>query len=109
MDKPTDGPWHTWFDPFSHCWRIDHKIPDNSIIVAIGVGKESDARLICQAPALAAEVERLRGLLGRYMSAYPAFRMKPVGAEGSPARIEQENLMALEELAKDALARQEAP
>lgn len=53
-----------------------------------------------------AELERLRPLaavLQHYVGAYPAFRMKPIGAEGSPARIEQENLMALEEQARAAL------
>lgn len=52
---------------------------------------------------LAADVEQLRTVLERYMFAYPAFRMKPVGAPGSPARIESERLMALEEAAQAAL------
>lgn len=47
---------------------------------------------------------RLIKTLERYMAAYPAFRMKPVGGEGSPARIEQENLMKLEEEAQAAIA-----
>lgn len=51
------------------------------------------------------ENSALRAVLHRYMSAYPAFRMKPIGAPGSPARIEQENLMALEESARATLAR----
>lgn len=42
-------------------------------------------------------------LLERYIAAYPAFRVKPVGAPGSRARDEQERLMALEEAALAAL------
>jgi hypothetical protein len=48
-------------------------------------------------------IEQLRTVLERYMFAYPAFRMKPIGAPGSPARIESERLMALEEAARAAL------
>lgn len=51
--------------------------------------------------------DALMAALQRYVNAYPAFRMKPIGAEGSPARIEQENLMAIEEQAKAALSRDE--
>lgn len=49
----------------------------------------------------------LLAVLQRYVNAYPAFRMKPIGAPGSPARIEQENLMALEDAAKAAIAKAE--
>lgn len=49
----------------------------------------------------------LVAVLRRYMSAYPAFRIKPIGAPGSQARIEQENLMALEDAARNAIARAE--
>lgn len=42
-------------------------------------------------------------VLSRYVSAYPAFRMKPVGAPGSDKRIEQQNLMALEDTAQAAI------
>lgn len=44
-------------------------------------------------------------VLARYLGAYPAFRIKPTGAPGSPARIEQESLMALEDAAMAALAK----
>ncbi len=56
------------------------------------------AHLIAAAP-------QLLDLLDRYVSAYPAFRIKPIGADGSPARIEQEMLMALEEKAKAVAAK----
>jgi hypothetical protein len=46
-------------------------------------------------------------VLKRYVNAYPAFRMKPVGAPGSEKRIEQENLMALEDAARAAIAKAE--
>lgn len=49
----------------------------------------------------------LIAILRRYIAAYPAFRMKPIGAPGSAARIEQENLMALEEAATAAIAKYE--
>ena len=49
--------------------------------------------------------DELALLLHRYVSAYPAFRIKPIGAEGSPARVEQEMLMSLEDSAREALAR----
>lgn len=62
--------------------------------------------------AMQTELTRLRGenrelvgLLGRYVNAYPAFRIKPIGADGSVARIEQEMLTALEEKAQAALAK----
>lgn len=64
--------------------------------------KEEDA----QAAVTAANShDDLVKLLERYMAAYPAFRIKPVGAPGSEKRIEQENLMALEDAARAALAR----
>lgn len=44
-------------------------------------------------------------VLVQYLSAYPASRIKPVGAPGSPARTEQENLMALEDAAMAAIAK----
>lgn len=53
---------------------------------------------------LRSEVNRVRAVLRRYMAAYPAFRIKPIGAPNSPARIEQENLMALEDAANAVLA-----
>lgn len=40
--------------------------------------------------------EKLEAVLRRYVAAYPAFSMKPIGAPNSPARIEQERLMSLE-------------
>lgn len=42
-------------------------------------------------------LNKLSDMLGRYIAAYPAFRIKPVGSEGSQAREEQERLMNLEE------------
>lgn len=41
-------------------------------------------------------IEQLEEMLGRYIGAYPAFRIKPVGEVGSQVRDEQERLMALE-------------
>lgn len=49
-------------------------------------------------------LSKLEEMLSRYMGAYPAFRIKPIGAEGSAARIEQENLMRLEEEARALLS-----
>ena len=57
---------------------------------------------------LARENERLRYVLNRYISAYPAFRIRPVGAPGSKKRTEQENLMALEDAALAVLAGKDA-
>jgi hypothetical protein len=48
--------------------------------------------------------DELADLLRRYMAAYPAFRIKPMGSPGSQVRDEQERLMALEEAAIAALA-----
>lgn len=42
-------------------------------------------------------------LLEQYVTRYPAFRSKPVGGEGSPARKEQEELVKLEDAAKVAM------
>lgn len=42
-------------------------------------------------------------LLCCYMREYPAFRSMPVGAPHSPARIEQDRRIALEDLARDLL------
>ncbi len=52
--------------------------------------------------------DELTELLERYVSAYPAFRIKPIGAPGSEKRIEQENLMALEDDAQNTIARMRA-
>lgn len=48
--------------------------------------------------------ERAIEALKSYMAAYPAFRIKPEGAPGSPVRKEQERLMALEDFAREAIA-----
>jgi len=50
---------------------------------------ESAKRAICR--------DDLADMLRRYISAYPAFRMKPIGAPNSEKRIEQEMLMQLED------------
>lgn len=55
--------------------------------------------------AMRTQRNELRGLLERYMSAYPAFRIKPAGAPGSQVRDEQERLMALEDEARAAIAK----
>lgn len=60
--------------------------------------RDANARLIAAAPDLLQVLER-------YVAAYPAFRIKPVGAPGSEKRIEQENLMALEDAARAAIAK----
>lgn len=41
--------------------------------------------------------------LQRYINAYPAFRIKPIGAPNSEKRDEQERLMRLEDLAKSLI------
>lgn len=46
-------------------------------------------------------------VLQRYMAAYPAFRIKPVGAPWSEKRTEQEMLMDLEGAAQAAIAKAE--
>ncbi|MFA6204189.1 MAG: hypothetical protein WC710_13515 [Gallionella sp.] len=58
----------------------------------------------CGAKDIEAERDELATVLTRYVSCYPAFRMKPMGAPNSSARIEQENLMSLEDAAREALA-----
>lgn len=59
---------------------------------------ERDAAIVrCRALA-----ESLRG----YLLQYPAFRNKPLGSEGSPARIEQEILIEAEDLAKRLIGKE---
>lgn len=53
--------------------------------------------------------QELATMLERYMAAYPAFRMKPVGQEGSIMRMEQDKLMALEDSARTLLAKATQP
>lgn len=65
---------------------------------------DKDARIA----DLEAENARLKAIIQRYMNTYPAFRMKPIGAPGSIARIEQEKRMELEELAVAALAKEKS-
>jgi hypothetical protein len=54
---------------------------------------------------LAAQRDAIADVLERYVAAYPAFRIKPVGAPGSQVREEQERLMALEDAARAVLAK----
>ncbi len=51
------------------------------------------------------QCDELAHVLERYTFAYPAFRFKPEGAPGSQVRTEQERLMALEDLARAAIAK----
>jgi hypothetical protein len=62
------------------------------------MGRPTEAQLIDQRDELLAVLER-------YMAAHPAFRIKPEGAPGSPIRVEQERLMALEDAARAAIAK----
>lgn len=57
------------------------------------------------AASLRTERDELAKILERYTFAYPAFRFKPEGAPGSQVRTEQERLMALEDLARAAIAK----
>ena len=43
---------------------------------------------------------RLLAMLQNYMATYPAFRIKPLGAPGSVARVDQEFRIALEDEAR---------
>lgn len=58
----TPGPWTTWQDPFDTTWRIDHKIPNNTVIVGM-VADEGDARLVAAAPDLLAMCRAVLPLL----------------------------------------------
>ena len=49
--------------------------------------------------AIKENMRQLTALLERYTHAYPAFRIKPIGAPNSEKREEQERLMKLEDLA----------
>lgn len=95
----TPGPWKV---------RASHSGADYTFIYSdtreriACFHKEEDA----QAAVTACNAhDELVKLLQRYMAAYPAFRIKPIGAPGSEKRVEQENLMALEDTARAALAR----
>jgi len=66
------------------------------------VVSHADASTACEVlPALLDCVEALSG----YVAAYPAFRVMPVGAPGSQARLDQDKKIAMEDAAKAALAR----
>ena len=43
----TARPWVAVQDPFDTSWRILHRLPDNSILIAV-VADEGDAKLICE-------------------------------------------------------------
>lgn len=66
---------------------------------------EVGGRLLCKLHRDTDHVSGMLAILRRYMAAYPAFRIKPVGAPGSEKRVEQENLIALEDDALDIIAR----
>ena len=87
MNDRTPGPWQ--IDRFLGCVVGTKGQP---------IGGEADLTLVAAAPDLLA-------VLQRYVNAYPAFRIKPIGAPGSEKRIEQENLMALEDAARTAIAK----
>jgi hypothetical protein len=100
----TPGPWTCFYKHKYDEWHVSLPVPGSSMKIALcsnGIesnNREADARLIAAAPDLYA-------ILQRYVASYPAFRIKPVGAPGSEKRVEQENLMALEDAAQAALAR----
>jgi hypothetical protein len=64
----------------------------------------SDVRHLKKVRQILSSHQQLAAIVERYMAAYPAFRMKPVGSPGSQVRDEQERLMALEDAARAALA-----
>lgn len=102
----TTGPFHKVVSAFGEVRISD---AESDVIATMG-GNWDDGRiadLFAAAPETAAERDRLRAanaelaqMLKRYIAAHPAFRMKPIGAPGSIARIEQEHLMALEDSAQ---------
>ena len=61
--------------------------------------KDTEKFLAWKLAKVTEQRDELSAMLARYIGAYPAFRMKPIGAPGSEKRIEQEHLMALEEAA----------
>jgi hypothetical protein len=73
-----------------------HRVDVNSVMEA--------AAAICEAvPSLIAEIERLREALTDMTNAFRPFTMKPIGGEGSSARIEQEEQIAAHRKARKAL------
>jgi len=62
--------------------------------------REEYARLFAAAPELLAALKQ-------YVATYPAFKSRPIGAPGSPARIEQDVLIAMEMAARTAIAKAE--
>jgi hypothetical protein len=59
---------------------------------------QSNARLVAAAPDLLAALEGM-------VSAFRPFTMKPIGGEGSPARLEQETQIAAYKEARAALSK----
>ena len=93
-NKPNTNHWrNAWF---LACQQPGHKVSSE----AIAWLKKQAVKWQPATPA-----DDLCAVLERYINAYPAFRMKPVGAPNSPKRIEQENLMALEDAARAAIAK----
>ena len=112
----TPGPYHVFPNDGGYCannltaYRIETDMDRGSprdICLALvvtdtaelgGEMGKANAELFAAAPELA---EALR----TYISHYPAFRSKPVGAPGSQAREKQEYEIALEDEAISLLAR----
>lgn len=57
----TPAPWTTWMEPIDRVWRINHKMPFNSVIVG-WAGKEADARIIVASLDLLASLKELVNL-----------------------------------------------
>ena len=83
LEEATPRPWKTWQDPFDKTWRLDHKLPDNSIIVGV-IGRENNAQLIPvlanSAPELIALVKAARML---YDDTMDYIRINNLGGENN--------------------------
>lgn len=109
MAKATDGPWiYTTTGPVMRGYQQPFAIAQESTanLIAGVFGDVRGGVEVAEANAhlLAASFDLL-AVLQRYVNAYPAFRIKPVGAPGSPERVEQERLMALEDAARTAISK----
>lgn len=117
MDKHTPTPWRVEVGTTQIWGGCD---PDNNTSYGMGVpvancrvigvdDGEANAAMIVEAvnshASLVESVKALSECLEAYTAKHKPFSMKPIGADGSPARLEQELEIGLYGKARAAIAR----
>lgn len=89
LETAEPGDWHTWKDPLDRIWRIDHKIPDNTIIVGLAVKEENAQLIVALRNEASALLDLIESLQRQFGAAIEGRELATTLAERRTARAEK--------------------